>query len=69
MKTTDLPLSENVEDRRGEPLAKPGPVTINEALAMAKHRTRLPAAEPITPDPTSALAKDAGVDDLDKRDA
>jgi hypothetical protein len=63
MKTADLPHSENVEDRRGEPPAKPA-ITINEALALAKHRVRLPMAERITPEPTSPLARMAGVDDV-----
>ena len=64
MKTADLPLSENVEDRRGEKPMPRRPMTIAEALALSKGRVPRSVAEPIQPDATSQLAKDAGADDI-----
>jgi hypothetical protein len=47
-----LPLSENVEDRRGLPLHKP-------------HKTLLQQErEPFTPEPDSPLAHEAGIGDI-----
>jgi len=60
MKTKDLPLSENVEDRRegGPPLGKPQR-TLNEQLDLALY---------FKSEPESKLAKEAGVDDVESKD-
>lgn len=60
MKTADLPLSENVEDRRGDgpvPSVKPRK-TLAEMLAESDKDVPFKVAD------GSSLAKDAGVDDL-----
>ena len=62
MKTEGLPLSENVEDRRGEKKPKRGPMSLAEALADWKPRVE---AERFTPDDTSQLSKAAGVEDIE----
>ena len=61
MRTDNLPLSENVEDRRGEKPTYKRPMSLKEALEAAGFRGQ---AEPMTPDATSTLAKQAGVDDI-----
>jgi hypothetical protein len=60
MKTADLPLSENVEDRRCESSPTVGP---RFTLAELVKRGLAVAFNAI---PGSRIAKDAGVDDLDK---
>jgi hypothetical protein len=56
MKTADLPLSDNVEDRRGEGVNLKPRLTLNEMLAQPP--------QPLAPEPQSVLAKQAGVDDI-----
>lgn len=58
----DLPESENVEDRRGEPPVI-GPPTFVQMQEQAKRRK---ATDLSPPDPTSQLAQDLGVDDIGK---
>ena len=61
MRTKDLPLSDNVDDRRGEaPTLKPR-LTLAEQLALGEKAGF--AAEPESP-----LAKSAGVDDIKPRE-
>jgi hypothetical protein len=57
MKTADLPLSENVEDRRGERPTNAPRKTLAEMLAQSD-------AEPFKAEPHSALAKQAGAGDI-----
>ena len=59
MKTADLPLSENVEDRRCD-----GP-TVGPRFTLIELLKR-GAAVAFNAIPGSRIAKDAGVDDLDK---
>lgn len=54
MKTDDLPESKNLVDRRG----KPEPKTLNEHIARAGQEAQ---PDPVTPDPNSTLARQAGV--------
>lgn len=63
MKTTDLPQSECVEDRRADkPTRKPQGKTLAEWLAWAEEKKRR-----YKPSPESTLARDAGVDDIGKK--
>ena len=59
MKTADLPLSENVEDRRCEKPSRAPRFTLAELV-------RRGMAVAFNAIPGSRIAKDAGVDDLDK---
>lgn len=58
----DLPESENVEDRRGEP-PMIGPLTLAQMQEQAKRRK---VADLSAPDTTSDLGKALGRDDIGK---
>lgn len=58
----DLPESENVEDRRGEP-PMIGPLTLAQMQEQSKRRK---ATDLSPPDTTSELGKQLGLDDIGK---